>query len=552
MPTPAITTNSGVVPGGSFMCPSSFNTPRSGSYHEAPPPAAVPPYTTMTQFVAQPLAQPHPAPGYGGLGTGYDDTDPHFRPGQQTGPGWTNTSLRETSDFKQSRKRRREGAKPFAQQTARSGRKARQTLADNNDKTPANDRGHEDIAGLFTERCLPVLPQGPDAPPPTTGARGSKKTGRTKKGKKTQASLESPQQQQQMPPAVYLGNRKWGCPHEDCMTTCSRPYDVKRHWDVIHADDRSIFYCVQCCSTFNRLDNAQKHIILMHGRKVHEEDIIEFRIDETQIALKSLTFLRARSSYLYDSPSPASRNPGLETDSRSRVTVLISHLRRARNPIVIKSGAAAVTVPVRAAGLDLEIAGPCCSRAHNVYGTSVHCTLSSTWTLPIADCLCDGGIPSARPISHSMFNAQDVRYRYLSSVYKKFLYVGTRIRMVQMDLWTHDSWTFRKCEDLHEGWELRRMIVSELFLIAFWARSNVHADALRRSWSNSDLERRTPAQGNPQRSASPGERLMGRPGLNGELPSAVSGPDSPDPSFKSTSGPWPSNLAAPVTFRGSR
>ncbi|KAA1477209.1 hypothetical protein DENSPDRAFT_933560 [Dentipellis sp. KUC8613] len=289
IPPPPVNLNPPGIQIGHFMCPSSFDASRTGVENEAPLSAPILLRST-TQFVAQPPAQAYSMPGYGELRLGYDDipmsAGPHSSPGQQMAPGSFDTSLRDRSNYQELHASRREGADPFAPQTARSGQKARSTLATDINRTPANDRGHEDIAGLFTDRSLPLPSQGSDAPSPTTGARGSKKAKHTKRTRRTRAKDDRPTQK--IPEAVKLGNGRWGCPYEGCIKTFHRKYDMRRHWKAIHADDKTVFYYTRCSSTLNRSDNAWRHIRVVHDGVGHVEDIVEIECGEQHTALWDL------------------------------------------------------------------------------------------------------------------------------------------------------------------------------------------------------------------------------------------------------------------------
>ncbi|KAA1470867.1 hypothetical protein DENSPDRAFT_78016 [Dentipellis sp. KUC8613] len=101
VPMPSVSASSAGLPDGHFMFPSSFDAPHTGVDYDAPPPMPMPPPLT-TQFAAQPPAQAYPMLGYGGLGTGCDSFDMNeahidFQPGQQMGPGWTDTTLKDIS-----------------------------------------------------------------------------------------------------------------------------------------------------------------------------------------------------------------------------------------------------------------------------------------------------------------------------------------------------------------------------------------------------------------------------------------------------------------------
>ncbi|KAA1471634.1 hypothetical protein DENSPDRAFT_837668 [Dentipellis sp. KUC8613] len=95
IPPPPANLNPSGVQIGHFMCPSSFDAPRTGVENEAPLSAPIPLRST-TQFVAQPSAQAYSMPGYGELRLGYDDipmsAGPHSSPGKQMAPGSFDTS----------------------------------------------------------------------------------------------------------------------------------------------------------------------------------------------------------------------------------------------------------------------------------------------------------------------------------------------------------------------------------------------------------------------------------------------------------------------------
>ncbi|TFY69866.1 hypothetical protein EVG20_g2981 [Dentipellis fragilis] len=282
--------------------PSSLDAQHSGSYYQGPPEATMTPYSTMTPLVAQPVMQAYPMPEYGGVGTHYSDFDvgdvshSTFQPGQHMEPGWMETSLRQPSSNRPSRRQRREGAEPFVHQAARPGQEARQTLASNTCKTQGDDLGYKTL-GQCTARCLHVPLRGPDAPPLTTGARGSKTRSRAIGGQEIPAPAPAPPSapapaaprrrslpQSDKPPApIKLGNGRWGCPHPECGKDYLWAHDARRHYKIKHKN--ILWLCLTCWETVNRHDNLPRHYQAVHHRDQFDGEAVEIRRDEGASAL---------------------------------------------------------------------------------------------------------------------------------------------------------------------------------------------------------------------------------------------------------------------------
>ncbi|CCH62033.1 hypothetical protein TBLA_0G00860 [Henningerozyma blattae CBS 6284] len=82
-----------------------------------------------------------------------------------------------------------------------------------------------------------------------------------------------------------------------CSAQFSRPYDLTRHKNTIHAENKIVFHCLECVKTlgdqgyqktFSRLDALSRHI-----KSKHESLSLQERKEITNFAKKNLTYITA-------------------------------------------------------------------------------------------------------------------------------------------------------------------------------------------------------------------------------------------------------------------